>query len=248
MRVEVKLDAKGKGYRQLNSEVRQALEAGATQILLDGVNGHYYLGAGLRGNQRLVVNGTPGNDTACYLDGPEMVIYGNAQDGLGNTMNNGRVIVHGGAGDVLGYGMRGGELFIRDSVGYRGGIHMKEFKAKCPVIVIGKSAGSFLGEYMAGGRIVLLGLDSPEGQIIGRHCGSGMHGGCMYIRDTVDRDLLSPDIMNVPLSESDEAFIRMCVSRYGEYFGLAVEQLPAGSFLKLVPRGNRPYARLYAGV
>ena len=53
------------------------------------------------------VNGTPGNDLASFMDGPHIVVHGNAQDGGGNTMNGGEVIVHGRAGDVTGHAMPG---------------------------------------------------------------------------------------------------------------------------------------------
>lgn len=246
--MEVRIDAGVKAYRQLNNEVRQALLQGASQVVLDGVNGQYYIGAGLRGGQRLVITGTPGNDTACYLDGPEIVINGSAQDGLGNTMNSGCVIVHGSAGDVLGYGMRGGEVFIRDSVGYRVGIHMKEYENKCPVIVVGDRAGAFLGEYMAGGRIIVLGIHSGETEMVGRHCGSGMHGGCIYLRGKVDQTCLSPDVIVVPLTESDQILLNIYVGRFCEYFNLNPRQLSQRSFTKIVPQGTRPYARMYVGV
>ncbi|MCR4399370.1 MAG: hypothetical protein NUV35_00575, partial [Syntrophomonadaceae bacterium] len=144
----VTLKAAGKEFRQLNREVRAAYDAGAREVIVEEVNGQYFTGAGLQGPLRLVVHGVPGNDTACYLDGPEVIIHGNAQDGVGNTMNRGRVVVHGRAGDVLGYGMRGGEILVRDSVGYRVGIHMKEYGRQVPLILIGTNAGAFLGEYM----------------------------------------------------------------------------------------------------
>ena len=63
-----------------------------------------------------------------FMDGPTLEVFGNAQDGVGNTMNAGTVIVHGDAGDVLGYGMRGGKVFIKGDVGYRVGIHMKAYE------------------------------------------------------------------------------------------------------------------------
>ncbi|KUK36769.1 MAG: hypothetical protein PWQ99_375 [Clostridia bacterium] len=245
--MEVLIKANGKHYRELNAEVRSALARGASQVALDGVNGQYYIGAGLQGDRRLIINGTPGNDTGCYLDGPELVIHGNAQDVLGNTMNGGRIIVHGSAGDVLGYGMRGGEIFVRDNVGYRVGIHMKEYQDQCPVIVIGNNAGAFLGEYMAGGRIIVLGLRG-EGRIVGSHCGSGMHGGCIYIRGRVEEKQLSPDVLSVPLDESDIKLLDSYFKRFCEYFGVDRSALLDSAFQKLVPRGNRPYAGLYTGL
>lgn len=245
--MDTRIRAAGKAYRQLNAEVRQALAEGATRVVLEEVNGQYYIGAGLQGCWKLAVTGTAGNDTACYLDGPEIVIHGSAQDGLGNTMNDGLVVVHGGCGDVVGYGMRGGEIFVRDRVGYRVGIHMKEYKDKCPLIVIGGNTGAFLGEYMAGGRIVVLGLNCEQGEVTGRYCGSGMHGGCIYLRDMVGQERLSPDVVVQPLTEVDRRFLNSCIERYCRFFNLNSQQLSELSFIKLVPRGNRPYARLYVG-
>ena len=92
------------------------------------------------------------------MNGPKMIVHGNAQDGSGNTMNEGQIVIHGHAGDVTGNSMRGGKIFVRDYVGYRVGIHMKEYENKVPTIVIGETAGDFLAEYMAGGSNPRLGL------------------------------------------------------------------------------------------
>ena len=45
--------------------------------------------------------------------------------------------------------MRGGELIVRDGCGWRGGINMKQYGGKCPVIVVGGDAGNFLGALLA---------------------------------------------------------------------------------------------------
>ena len=41
---------------------------------------------------------------------------------------------------------------------------MKAYKGKIPVMIIGGTAGSFLGEYQAGGLIVVLGLEAKDRQ------------------------------------------------------------------------------------
>jgi len=52
-----------------------------------------------------------------------------------------------------------------------------------PKLVIGGSAGCFLGEYQAGGTIIVLGLGCEKGKApVGSFCGTGMHGGKMFIR------------------------------------------------------------------
>jgi len=38
---------------------------------------------------------------------PTIIVHGNAEDAVGNTMNSGKMVVHGMAGDVIGYSMRG---------------------------------------------------------------------------------------------------------------------------------------------
>ena len=77
-------------------------------------------------------------------------------------MNDGRIIVHGSIGDAAGYAMRGGESHVQGDAGYRAGIHMKAYGDKLPALVIGGAAGSFLGEYQAGGVILVLGLSKTD--------------------------------------------------------------------------------------
>ena len=77
------------------------------------------------------------------MKGPRIVVHGNAQDCCGNTMDHGQIVIHGRAGDITGYSMRGGKIFIRDDVGYRAGIHMKEYGSKRPCLVVGGTAVSY---------------------------------------------------------------------------------------------------------
>ncbi len=48
----------------------------------------------------------PDKDVRAFPDGHRIIVYGNAQDGVGNTMDSGEVIVHGRAGDVVAMCMR----------------------------------------------------------------------------------------------------------------------------------------------
>ena len=105
------------------------------------------------------------------------MVHGNAQDAVGDTMNAGRIIVHGSIGDAAGYAMRGGEIYVEGNAGYRAGIHMKAYGDKLPAMVIGGRAGSFLGEYQAGGVIIVLGLTESSRPIVSNFPCTGMHGG-----------------------------------------------------------------------
>ena len=160
--------------RRPNEQVRRVLEQ-ADDVELDDMRAQRYLGCAPARGQATARSRNSGNDLACYMDGGVVEVLGNAQDQVGNTMNAGEVIIRGRCGDAAGYAMRGGRIFVRDGCGWRAGIHMKEYGEKRPVVVIGRDAGSFLGEYMAGGVVVVLG---ETGDYLAR----GMHGGVIYLR------------------------------------------------------------------
>ena len=109
----MRIDAKRMGYRELNREIRSSVENGSRRIVIDNVVGQRYIGCGLKAKVRITINGVPGNDLAAFMDGPSVVVNGNAQDGVGNTMNAGKVVIHGSAGDITGYAMRGGRIYVR---------------------------------------------------------------------------------------------------------------------------------------
>ena len=155
-------------------------------------------------------------------------------------MNAGTVVVHGRVGDAAGYAMRGGELIVRDGCGWRGGINMKQYGGKCPVIVIGGDAGNFLGEYMAGGIIVLMGR-------AGDHLASGMHGGVIYLRRN-NAPAVVPDGLDVGgLTDDDSATLGALLARYDACFGTEPhEQASVDEFVALRPASSRPYAAMYA--
>ena len=111
-----------------------------------------------------------------FMSGPTIIVHGNADHAPGNTMDKGKVIIHGSAGDAVAHSMRGGRVYVRDNIGYRGGIHMKQYMEKRPIVVVGGSARAFLGEYMAGGLLIVLGLGVFH-PISEQGVGSGIHGG-----------------------------------------------------------------------
>jgi len=171
------IDARGVYYQQLNTQIKEAFLAGENEVTLMNVGGQRYIGDGISGNQKIVINGTPGNDMSAFMDGLEITVNGNAQDAMANTMNDGRIIVHGSAGDTVGYAMRGGEIYIKGNVGYRVGIHMKEYLEKKPAIIIGGKAGDFFGEYVRGNideyklgkEVKLVEADESDLEIISSH-------------------------------------------------------------------------------
>lgn len=188
-------------YKQFNEQIRALVKEGVTDFTITECNGQRYLATALEGDLKFDIHGVPGQDLAAFMRGPHIRIHNNAQDGVGNTMDEGRIVIEGLAGDVIGYAMRGGEIFIKGDVGYRVGIHMKAYMDHQPKIVVGGKAGDFLGEYMAGGIILLLGMfsDKPDAPVAGRSLGTGMHGGVIYVRGEVPEDQLGPGCTRNPL-------------------------------------------------
>lgn len=243
----VKIDAEGLTYKQLNARLRELTANGTTRIELYNICGQRYIGTALNKAVEIEIFGTPGNDLGAFMDKPKIVVHGNAQDGCGNTMNSGEIVVHGHAGDITGLSTRGGSIFIRDDVGYRAGIHMKGYKDKKPVLVIGGTAQDFVGEYMSGGIMVLLGLTLKEGkQHKACFIGTGMHGGVIYIRGDVEDYQLGKEVGRAELDDEDNKLLEQLVARYADYFNLKTEEIMNKGFIKLFPRWLRPYGQLYA--
>jgi glutamate synthase domain-containing protein 3 len=242
----VKVDAEGLYYRELNCLLRQLIRIGGIErIELHNICGQRYIGTDLDTDIQIDIYGTPGNDLGAFMSGPKLVVHGNAQDGCGNTMNEGQIIINGHAGDVTGNSMRGGKIFVRDYVGYRVGIHMKEYKSKVPQIVVGQTAGDFFAEYMAGGVMLILGLNLKEGEKCNaRFVGTGMHGGVIYERG----EILEPvnGTKTLPLGKRDMRVIEGLVNEYCNHFGADPKTILNSKFKKILPLSKRPYEKLFS--
>ena len=239
------IDAKGLPYKKLNEQIRLALRNGERNIELVNVNGQRYIGDNLGERITILINGTPGNDLGFVMEGPTLIVNANGQDGIGNTMGSGKIVIKGNAGDICGYAMRGGKIFIKGNVGYRSGIHMKEYENNKPIIVIGGQAGDFLGEYMAGGIIIVLGMNSDPQNIIGNYCGTGMHGGRMFIYGEVPLYKLGKEPKISPLTEQDKQDLLSILKEYCTDLEIPIN-FDLNKFIKLEPGSKRPYGKLYA--
>ncbi len=245
----ITIDAKGLPYRELNEKVREAVAGGETEIKLANVNGQRYIADAIDSPVQITIEGVPGNDLGAFMNGPTVIVHANGQDHIANTMNEGKIVVHGDAGDVLGYGMRGGKLFIKGDVGYRVGIHMKEYKDKVPVIVIGGTARDFFGEYMAGGTLILLGLDTGNNdsdQIAGNYFATGMHGGVIYVRGKLEDYQLGKEVAVLEVDDSDRQTIEKYVTEFAGDLGLDADDILKDEFIKIKAVSHRPYGNLYA--
>ena len=263
----IEIDASNLVHRALNSSLRRAIISGNNEIKLKNVLGQRFIAAGLRDKVRIEINGTAGNDLAVFMDGPEIYLYGNGEDGVGNTLSGGKITIFGDSGDLLGYSARGGKIFVRGDIGWRGGIHAKSYQDKFPVIIVGGRAGDYLGEYLSGGLIIFLGIPddtrslvgnysrsghTPKNRsgltadIVGKFCGTGMHGGTIYLRGSVSGKFLGKEVSESSFSDDDAALIKPHLKEFCQDFGLDFSEIIRIPFRKLVSQTSRPYGRLYA--
>jgi putative selenate reductase len=239
------IEARGLYYKALNRQIRKSLSRGEKAIVLKDVLGQRYIGGGLESRAHFDIYGTPGQDLGAFMNGPKIIVHGNAQDGVGNTMNDGRIIVHGKAGEIPGHSMRGGKVFVRGDVEYRAAIHMKEYLDRIPWLIIGGTAKDYCGEYMAGGRVVVLNLENKKGLSVGYSVGTGIHGGAIFVRGEIEEYQLGTGAIVAEIDASDETFLKEVFEEYSRHFGTDLSGIVPGEFVKVTKKGHRPFAKLY---
>lgn len=237
----MELDVSQLGYQEINEKIRAASEPDVT---LKGCIGQRFIAAGNK-NRYIRIYGISGNALGVYLNGSTIETFGNAQDAVGDTMNDGEIIVHGSIGDAAGYAMRGGKIYVEGDAGYRAGIHMKAYQDKVPVLVIGGRTGSFLGEYQAGGVIVVLGLHRDGKPIVSNYPSTGMHGGKVFLRSDCKGIHFPHTVHAKPATAADLAEIRKYVEEYCKHFGGDAEELLAADFTVVTPDSGNPFGQMY---
>jgi glutamate synthase domain-containing protein 3 len=119
---------------------------------------------------------------------------------------------------------------------------MKEFGESHPTMVIGGTAKDYLGEYMAGGTILVLGIGGSAP--VGRSLGAGMHGGRIFVRGKVSPEQLGPGAAISPLNAVDEREVRTLISDLVKAFGTKVPDDMCG-YVKIAPSSSRPFSGYY---
>lgn len=234
------IDITNLDYKAVNEALREA-EGDCTLI---GTLGQRFIAAGVSAKD-ITIEGIPGNALGAYLNGATVTVHANAQDAVGDTMNEGKIVIHGNVGDAVGYAMRGGKIFVKDNAGYRAGIHMKAYKEKIPVMVIGGVTGSFLGEYQAGGIIVVLGLNAEGKRIVGNFPCTGMHGGKLFLRGDVQNIVFPPQVTARTATAEDMEEINEYVKEYCKLFGKDAAEILDCPFTVVTPDSKNPYKQMY---
>lgn len=241
---ELVINAEGIHYTPLNTMIRSAVARGVEEIRIENVLGQRFIADGLKGRARITVCGTPGGDLGMFMSGPVIEVFGNCDHAPGNTMDAGEIIIHGNSGDATAHSMRGGMVMVEGDIGYRGGIHMKEYGDHRPVLIAGGNACSFLGEYMAGGIIIILGCQG-ERILPDRGVGTGIHGGEIFIRGDIPERILGVGARKALATDEDLARIKTLIEKYADAFSVDKELLLSPEYTRITPASGRPFANKY---
>lgn len=191
-----RVDATGKAFRELNDLIASAYSRREPGIVIENCTGQRYLGIGISTRSdgratpfRVVLTGFPGNCLANLNDGASFEVFGNVADDMADAMHAGSIVVHGNCRDVVAQALQGGTIFVRGTVGNRAAIQMREYTRERPFLIVGETADDYLGEYMAGGVVIVLNL-SKSSKPARNYIGTGMVGGRIYIRGKVEEHQL----------------------------------------------------------
>jgi len=233
---EAVIDASNLSSFELNQMILDEVRKGRRRIRVLNVLGHRFIGANIAAlapeGTTITLIGTVGDCLANFNQRINFIVQGNCGDDLADTMHGGRVIVYGDVRDVAAQALQGGVVFVRGSVGNRAGIQMREYLDRRPYFIIGGGADDYLGEYMAGGVIIILGLTrSSRRRVVGNYIASGLVGGRIYIRSRVDDSTIGVQ----PPKEDIQLYLSSLVEE-----GV----LEQSTYLKIVSKTDFSYYRL----
>lgn len=257
------------GHRDLNREIRKAVGKGATHVTVKNVCGQRFIGAGIVADDLTIeIEGDAGLDLGVFSQGLTIIVHGSSEYLLGNTLSIGELVVYGSSWDITGMAAKGGEMYVMGNGGSRVGIHMKEFKKQKPLIMYGGTAKQYCGEYMAGGTIVVLGLDytdavpknknvlgkkdidskkikpAPE-PVVQSDLGAGIHGGAIYVRGDVPESYLGVYAVKAPYTDDDKQFLQPYFEKFADHFNCPLDLIADASYTKIIPYSSRPFGKAY---
>jgi glutamate synthase (ferredoxin) len=171
---------------------------------------------------RLGYRGSAGQSFGAFcVEGMQLTLDGEANDGVAKSMSGGEVVVRPFARDAMRpddviagnavlYGATGGRLFMAGRAGERFAVR------NSGALAVVEGAGDHACEYMTAGAVVILG---PTG----RNLAAGMSGGIVYVLDAdavVDRRLNGETaVATMGVARAEEAWLLDVIGRHAERTG-----------------------------
>jgi glutamate synthase domain-containing protein 3 len=97
---------------------------------------------------------------------------------------------------------------------------------------------------MAGGLLIVLGLQGTP-PVCERGIGSGIHGGDIFIRGSVDDAILGVGAKQKPASDEERHMIAPVIRDFAAQFSVDPAPLLSSDYTRIVPASARPFANKY---
>jgi glutamate synthase domain-containing protein 3 len=174
------IDAAGRTTREVNVELRRAIEAGETDVTIRNPGARHNLAVAVLQRVRICIAGSAGYYCSGLIDGATVEVQGSAGWGVAESMlsghvrvqgsagsgaaaaiRGGTVVIHGDAAARLGISMKGGDVIVAGNCGYMAG-----FMAQKGTLIVCGDAGEAFADSMystvcyVGGSIASLGTDA----------------------------------------------------------------------------------------
>lgn len=199
--VAARIDASGKGSREINQEIKTLIAAGEGEICVANVEAQHNLAAGIVTPVSIVFQGSVGYYCGGLIDGPILEVRGSAGWGLGESMMSGTIEVKGNAGNSCAASIRGGTVIVRGNSASRAGIAMKG-----GLLIVEGNCDYMTGFMMQKGAIIVCG-DA------GAALADSMYEGRVYVGGRIE-ELGNDAIVEEP-DEEDWKFLRETLGRWG---------------------------------
>ena len=212
----VRLDITGMSTRDVNHKLRELIMQ-EDEIIVENPHSVHNFATALKGEGKVIVEGSTGFYTGGFMQGPTTIIKGNTGLYTGDNMGSGEIIIEMNAGSNCAPSMIGGTIVIRGHSGSRTGWGMKGGN----LIVCG-NVGMWSGKMTLGGRMIVLGT-------VGQGIGESMYDGVIHVRDPQVDEKLGSNIMLVDIDEKEKAEVAALFEKYD------IEADP-GEFRSIVPK------------
>jgi glutamate synthase domain-containing protein 3 len=239
-----------------------------TKIIINGVPGNDL--AAFMDGPEMIVNGNGQDAAGNTMNAGKIVIHGDARDLIGYSMRGGKIFIRGSVGYRVGIHMKSYKEQVPVLViGGTAKDFLGEYMAGGIIALLGLDQGDrHLDSLRSGANIaqeaavkapvktpVTLTAPRPSvtSTIAGQAVGTGMHGGCIFVRGSIPEENLGKEVKAFPLTHEDKDVLDPILREYAAAFGMDLKQIVQAegreayeSFTKLVPVTHRPYERMYA--
>jgi methylamine---glutamate N-methyltransferase subunit B len=204
-----------KKTREINSETKQRIVAGDTEILIKAPGARHNLGVAVLEPVHLTYDGSVGYYCAGMNGGATVTVNGSAGWGLAESMLTGTVVVNGSAGNGAGASIRGGTVVIHGDAAARLGVSMKG-----GLILVAGDCGYMAGFMAQKGTLIVCGD-------VGEAFADSMYEAVCFVGGEI-AELGNDAVIETP-TDDDVAFLESTLSKH-----LPEKDFDSGNFKKVV--------------